>query len=545
MKIRNLLVLSALCALAVPTLASCNKKDNAGGSNVVQIRVYKGGYGDEWIKELVKQFNSTFASQNISANIIESSTLVTEKAREEIYDKKKNQTDIYFTNGSDYSSIIDNSQATLKTSSKTLLANLDDIISSKAIGLDGNEEEETIGSRLFEGIREVSTYNGNNTKWQNKVFKLPWADAMTGLFANKSALATCGITEMPLTSDEFIAMIENIASQTSSTHIYPYSFGGSNCPGYMAFLFETWFAQYSGVEKYEKFQKCEPESGSIKDKGYEVYQDVGIKKALEAMYPMLKLNYCSQGSASKEHTEAQVEFMTDKSAFFVNGDWVMNEMRANYSNKASDIVMVQMPILSCIGTENGLTDAQLHNVVKAIDEGKTDEEIKLAIPAATDAAIAKIRDARSIHCSIGAGHDILIPSYSDAVDAAKLFIRFMYSNDGCNIFREKAWGNLPLHYTIKDASKTNEFQASLDKIYASGKTQVISDCAEYNSVRSSAQIYLFNYSAWQHPNTFKNIMINRDSTSESVRNAFKPENMFESEANYVKNSWASYMALVA
>ena len=138
---------------------------------------------------------------------------------------------------------------------------------------------------------------------------------------------------------------------------------------------------------------------------------------------------------------------------------------------------------------------------------------------------------------------MFVPSYSDAIDATKTFIRFMYSNDGCNIFREKAWGNLPIHYTVKNPSKTTGYQASLDKVYAQGKTQVISDNAEYNSIRSSAQIYLFNYSAWQHPNAFKNIMINHDLVVEGKK-PFLPENMWETEAQYVKDSWKSYMEKV-
>ena len=96
---------------------------------------------------------------------------------------------------------------------------------------------------------------------------------------------------MPLTSDEFVAAIEKISTHTAADGVYPYSWGGSNAPGYWAFLFETWFAQYSGAEKYVKFQKCEPETGTIKENGYEVYNDQGILKSLEAMYPIFQQKY--------------------------------------------------------------------------------------------------------------------------------------------------------------------------------------------------------------------------------------------------------------
>ena len=540
MKFRKALFLTALSALAIPALTSCGPKDKVGGASLVQIKCYKGGYGDEFIREMVKQFNTTFASKGYSAEIVEASSNVTESSKQELFDTKHNQIDLYLTNGSNYTDAIDRSQATLKNPNKSILANLDDILTSKAIGLDGKEEGQTIGERLFDGVREVSTYNGKKSQFRDKVYKLPWADAMTGLFVNLNALGKFGL-EVPLTSNELISAVETIANTSTSPKVYPYAWGGSNCAGYWCFLFETYFAQYSGVEAYEKFMKCEPTTGTIESDGWKVYQDPGLLKALEAMYPILKKSYSIDGSASLQHTEAQVNFMTGKSVFMVNGDWVMNEMKEQYRDKCNDIAFVQMPILSCLGTENGLTDSQLHDVVKGIDEGKTDAEIKAVVPAATDAALAKIRDARSIHCSIGAGHEMFIPYYSDAVEATKTFIRFMYSNDGCNIFREKAWGNLPIKYTIKNPSLSNDFQKSLDSVYARGNTQVVSDNADYNHVRQKAQLYLFNKSEWMHPNTFKNIILNRDSASETIREAFVPANIISKEVEYVHNNWSSYM----
>ena len=141
MKLKKILALATLGAVVIPGLTSCGNKVKPGSANKVQIRCYKGGYGDTWIRELVTQFNTTFASEGLSAEIVESSALVTEKAKQEIYNPKNNEIDLYFTNGCDYSSIIDKSQSELKTKSRTLLANLDDVLQSKAIGFDGKEEE--------------------------------------------------------------------------------------------------------------------------------------------------------------------------------------------------------------------------------------------------------------------------------------------------------------------------------------------------------------------------------------------------------------------
>lgn len=537
MKLKKILGVAALGTVLLPGLTGCGNKVEVGGEKTIQIRCYKGGYGDEWLKDVIANFNKTFEKDGYKAELIESSALVTDTAKQEILVPDKNQIDLYFTNGCDLSTTISKSKKILKSNDKVILECLDDILESKAIGFDGEEEDETIGDRLFEGYKEVSTYNGNLPRWQGKTYKLPWADAMTGLFVNTKVLEKYNI-EMPLTSDEFTAAVEAISSHTNADKIYPFSWGGNNAPGYWSYLFETWFAQYSTAEGFKNFMKCMPADGDIETHGYEVYRDQGILKSLEGMYGILDMKYASNGSTERQHIEAQTEFVTGKSAFMINGDWVMNEMKDNYGDKASDIIMLQAPILSSIGTEVGLTDAELHNVVKAIDEKKTDSEIKGLVPAATDAAIAKVRDARSIHDSIGAGHDIFIPSYADAKDAAKLFVRYLYSNDGCNSFRKNALANLPLKYTISDENKalTTNFQASLDKIYDSGKTQIVSGNADYNTIRSDAQLFMFNVSAWVHPRTYVAIMQNKATLT--------PEYVFTKEAEYVESQWSGYMSYI-
>lgn len=541
MKSKKLLCLSLLGAACA--LTSCKnpfkKTDEVGGTSHVQIRCYKGGYDVEWLNELIRQFNNTFKSKGYSAELMESGEKVTETSKQDIYLPDENQTDLYFTNGSAMTDIISQSQNYLGTYDKVLLEELTDVYNSKAIGFDGQEESQTISERFVGGFKELCEYNGSETRWNGKLFKLPWADAFTGLFANKKVLERYGIVDIPLTSNELIAAVNKIYNNRKGDD-YPYAFGGNNTSGYFSFLFETWFGQYSTVENFKKFMKLEPADGNIKEHGYQVYQDQGIKKALEGMFDYCDYKFAAPGSDSAKHLEAQKKFVLGKAGFMVNGNWVMQEMRLNYPEAANDIIMLKTPVLSSIGEEVGLTDAQLHDVVKAIDELKNDNEIKQLVTI-SDEGITRIRNARRVVDSIGPTHDMFIPSYSDAKDAAKLFIRFMYSNDGCNVFRDKAWANLPLTYTIKDElkSKTNAFQASLDTVYAAGKPEIISGSADYNSARSDSQMYLFNYKSWTHPKTYINIMDDKFKDHK-----FTPQYIFEKEAQYVENNWKTYKAYI-
>lgn len=541
MKIKGLLLTFTFASLSLCALSGCKKSVKVGGSNTIQIKAYKGGYGTEFIHELADKFVTIYPEYKVEF-VEESSAIDYEKIGAEIAVPKSNQVDLYFVTGLDINHILTRSYSVLRKRDVVLLEPLDEIYKSKAIGLDGNEENETIQSRFFNGFEDLCKYNGEFPKWKGTMFTLPWAESACGLFINKSVLDKYGV-DIPLTSDEFVAAIQKIATNGKANNNYPFSWGGTNATGYWHYLFETWFAQYSGTDKFSNFMNCIPESGNIRAEGYKVYEDQGILKGLQAMYQIMDINYVPTGSASKSHMEAQTEFINGRTAFMANGDWVMHEMKRDYYEQAKNIMMIGMPILSSIGTEIGISDSELHTLVANIDEHKTNAQIKDLLPSLDDAKIDRVRKARSIYNTRGIGHNVAIPSYADAKDAAKLFVRFMYSNDGCRIFRNFANANLPLSYTPETSDEHNPFQESLDKIRDYDQPTIITDLAPYNGVRENAGIYVFNNPLWADPNTFKAIMDDKRK-EESKRQIISPENMFAKEQEHVRGKWAEYMTYI-
>ena len=544
MKLKRTLFPIILSSFAIAGLAGCGRT-KIGGSNTIQIKAYKAGYGTEFIHKLADKFRTIYPEIKIDF-VEESKGLDEEKITNEIAVASKNQIDLYFAPGVDYETLIKASSSTLGTRDQVLIEPLQDVFNSKAIGLDGKEEEATIASRFFNGFEELCKYNGEDPTWHDNMFFLPWADACTGLFANKSVLDKYGI-QIPLTSNELTAAVQTIYNYNSSkygTGIYdkdkyenhPFSWSGDNAAGYWQYLYETWFAQYSGQQQFNKFMNCEPTSGKIRQEGYKVYEDAGILKALEGMYDILNLNYSANGSSSNTHIQAQTEFISGKTAFMVNGDWLLNEMKEHYYDKTKEIMMIGAPVLSSIGTEIGITDAQLHTLVQSIDEHKSNDEIKALISGITDAGIERVKNARSIHHTLGINHQVVVPSYCDAKEAVKLFLRFMYSNDGCRIFRNFANANLPLSYMPGEGDSNTTFQKSLDKIHNYENPGIVTSFALFNGVRKISGIRVFNHSTWASPNTFMNIMNDRGSNT--------PQHMFEEEQKYVKNQWSSYMRII-
>jgi ABC-type glycerol-3-phosphate transport system substrate-binding protein len=527
-------------ALAALCLAGCNKTtttSNDGGSKEIQVKLYKAGWGEDFLTAEIAAFQEAYKEEGYTVNVVESSSTISESTEGEIETptgRKKNEIDLYFTNNVSINNIISKSKSILRTSDTTLLEDMDEILDEGAIGADKKEESVKIKDRLYNGFDPMIRYNGSVEAWQGKAFTLPWATSACSLVCNPAVLSADGLT-IPLTSNELISDIQTVAAKSGSTGIYPYSWAGSNASGYWNFLYATWFAQYQTIEGYNKFLALTPETGTMKDNGYDVYNDKGILEALKAMDDVLDINYSKDGSTEEMHIDAQHDFLSGKSAFMINGDWLYNEMKAQYADEAKAMQIVKTPILSSIGTECGLTDAELHTVVAAIDAGTAFADIK-GVSALTEASYNRIQNARNIYDCLGASHQILIPSYADAKVGAKLFVRFLLSQDGCRIFRNNAYGSLPYRYDLASTDSTCVFQASDDALLNGGKaTAFFDEQYSYSELRTKDTILNFNYPSWVSPYTFKSMLI--DQTDK-----LHAQYMYEKEASYEKDNWAAYLS---
>lgn len=548
MKLTKSLLLCASLGILGCTLTACGGGTSEGGSDTIQIRAYKAGYGVDWLYELKAQFETAFPGKHVE--IVEASSLVGESSIQEIETPNKNNIDLYFLSDPQVSKVVADSSGVLRKPGKCLYEDLTDVFNSKAIKFDGTEENETIASRMFAGYKEYSTYVGYVSEHTGKMFSLPWADGVLGITANPSVLAKYNINyEDILTSNDLLNAIQTIDADAKTTSdgktIKPYAWAGGNASGYWSYLYETWFAQYSGVAKYKDFVMCTPNSdGKFYEKGYEVYTDQGILKSLEAMFDVIDMKYSVEGSYGLKHTDAQTKFIKGEAAFMVTGDWLQNEMKSpeEYYNLAKECVMMRTPILSSVGTKIGLTESQLKQVIKLIDsQGKNADNaaIKAAVSGVTDEQIDKVREARSTHDSLGVSHSMVIPSYSDAIPLAKKFIRFMYSNDGCRVFRNKGNMNLPLTYTAQEGDTNTTFLSSLDKVYNYPTVNMISGAGELNDVRKMSNMLLFNKSDWSHPTTFKTIFHDKTLATPLL----SPTRIFTEEAQYMKDNWKNVFML--
>ena len=501
------------------------------------------GYGDSWLRKCAEEFNKMYAAEgyNIQLNISYSNE---NNALLEIgKGAAMNDVDLYL-GASNLERLLEASDRVMRGQGACLVDLTDVVWNTPAIGLDKREESQTIAERFLLD-EEYLYYDGNKSEFHGGIFCLPLGMSSCGIVLNPSVTEKYGygLENLPKTTDEFNAMCDKIAETSASTGVYAYAWPGGNASGYITYLFFEYFAQYSGKEGFMNFVKTVPFEGAtvqdIKRDGWKVYEDKGILEGFKAMEPIMKPKYSPADSVYMTHLEAQCEVLDGNAAFVINGDWVLNEMEKQYYNEASQCIMMNTPILSVIGTECGITDAELSKAVGMIDEGKTNAQIIAAIPGLDNTETQRIRDARNIW---GRGESAIrtgcaIPAYSDAKDVAVLFLRFLCSEDAAQIIRDEAY-MLTAYSCQSYASKGNT--RYMDSVVANinpGYGESISMDASLSIVRANSGMLYFNHPMLIQPVTFKNMIM--DTSGEMTA-----EKMYENEKAFAKSQWSIWAAYV-
>lgn len=532
----------------VALLAGCGKK--AGDESVIQVRMYEGGFGRDWFDAAARKFEEAEAKKGNNVKVELKSSDYGQYIGDDFVSRVEapndNVYDLFVLDGPDVNRVITESYDILGTDTKTLLEDLTPLLDQPAIGFDGKEEKQTIGSRLFNGYEESLKYHHSvptyQDKWDGNIFALPWMDAMTGVVCNVSMLEDKGI-DVPVTTDEFIAAVK--AVNDPANNVYAFTYSGSEAPNYWTYLFQTWIGQYSGHDKFVDFIKCDPvgndDPDDIKNNGYKVYEDPGFEKALEPLVEILDNKYMVPGSNGALYSVAQTNFANKTCAFMVNGDWMLKEMSSYASPKQKENMkqakVLLTPVLSSIGEEIGLDDdAQFSQLIKLIDQYKDNAEIQKTFPTLKDKDIDRVRNARTIHTGEGSNHLMMVPSYANAKDNAVKFIRYLYSEDGCNLFNEYNSANLPLKYTLKSGAELNPYRQSVFDIASCPTVDMINENSEYNEIRKNAQIYIFNGYNGGSIYVFRQIISNTSSGIYATA-----EEIVEEEVQKAKDMWPTWM----
>ena len=136
-----------------------------------------------------------------------------------------------------------------------------------------------------------------------------------------------------------------------------------------------------------------------------------------------------------------------------NGSWLSNESGESANN--SNIKMMKVPVISSIidvlPDKSVGDDGELAALVRAIDEGSTKLRSDNYSYEVTQADFDRVKEARSYMYNNGAEAYAFIPRYSNAIEGAKEFLKYFYSDEALESFVKHTGSMNCANFT--DASK--------------------------------------------------------------------------------------------
>lgn len=451
--------LAALGLVLVMTLslAACGgKKDGEedadhNGGKEVEISYWNSGMGTEFLDAMCKAFNEKQSEWYVYHNDTASSEAV--KATYPMSDV--DTIDLYMA-----TTVADTSS----------MATLDDVLDSTADGDTMTIREKFDASHLESEVDADGHY-----------YSLTWGGGSFGIIYNKDLFKKAGVEVTPRTTDELAKVCDELL-ENGATPLTHYMDDAGNT--YWSYIADVWQAQYDGFDNYKNtFLACKDASGNSPSKDVLTTKD-GRYQVLKAMEKIVTPEYVLSGSNSQDHIKMQTLFLNQDIGMMVNGSWLSSEMEGTGS--VENYGVMKTPVISSItdklDTIKG--DTLLRKVISAIDavtDGSADiSEYQSGAGYVVDGKEISASDWETVKTArgmVGVNYPqqtCFIPSYSDAIDGAKEFLKFFYSDEGLRIFANHLHYTLPIKLSQGEIDKSdwNGFELEMSNIFENAEVCV-------------------------------------------------------------------------
>ena len=493
------LLLSALLAFGgVGSLTACGGRNKIKvDEQTIVVKVRDAGFGTDWLYELKGKFEASYATEGYKVkimtpdNAIKGSTLLQELALG--YNSTK--VDLYISTDANPDSVGELGNYGV------LVENIEEsVYNQTAIAYDGTEETKKVREKIRpEAISYMTDSYG-------ELYGYSWAQTSAGLVVNTRKLEKYGL-EIPKTTNEMFDCFDKIYcgyngienSIESGTYPSTYISGGS---GYGVVFLYALMAQYD-MDEYNKFWTftTTDETGATvqlsDEECQELFDDPMLLEMMKVAYRTFDWTIAAPGSAAQGVDQAQAKIMgnVDDAVFMLNGDWMLNEVKLNYSNRLNDIDFVNFPVVSAVGqkvfgagTAYNFNDAKceelLSYIIGLVDENKDLDEIIASVKAEKGVDIAEedakeVARARGVTYSRGMEHVAYITKNTPKKDIASLFLRMMSSDDFGETFSRTANGTSP-YCAQENTTSPYKFVRNASKIPAN---QYFSLVSQFGSVK--------------------------------------------------------------
>lgn len=467
-KLQKLLCLLLSLTTVFCAVVGCGKNNDP---ETLRINIFEGGYGTEWMDDMIAYYNEVYPDQKVEKRVIYQSSDAVNELK-----SGSSDVDIYF-NKTDISKFVLKPTNLFGTTYNTLLEDLTDVYNEKLPG-----EDVTLKEKMESFALDFNTYTDSNGV--DRYYATPWAVGVVGIIKNNKIWRDTWKT--PRTTEELFAVLDTIKSDTGKAPII-YSLADS----YWNLFYNVWFYQYEGVEGYNNFYKGIDPAGKRYTPEFLLYQ--GRIEALKTMERLLTPDnaYCNEYSYSINATSAQNYFLegTLGAPLTCNADWMNGELLKNYTADEIDLEMIKAPIISSIveklsfythgsreyttlnAADKARYDGALSAIIDYVDGMTTEKPVSAGGFTVTDADIEKISEARGISVSASISHQAWIPVYAHNKDAAKKFLQLMATDKGIEVFTKASQGYiLPYSY---DYTKLESYMSSYLKTINDGVNEAM------------------------------------------------------------------------
>lgn len=405
-KLTSLCLCGALCATL---FGGCSSTKN--DPNTLNIVVYDGGYGSQWVYDVIEIFESENPGYTVNPIISKNAaTIITTNMS-----KNNNTDDLYISVNIDWDIYAPQGK----------LASLDDLYSSE---VDGVLFKDKVNDCYQNAVK--ATCRG-----EEHYYRTPWTAGVGGIFYNVKMFRENG-WNVPKTYEELQSLCETISKAnvpvegSDEETVKPFVFTGGESY-YWEYTIFNWWGQLAGKENIDDFlQYDSPSDFDYTNKEHGTAYSA-LKDSYSLWYDLIAKNndkYCMNDCTAKTYTAAQGDFVSGKAAMMPNGQWLYNEMK----DVAGDFEMALMPTPYAPGIDDNSPTAHTQYVV-------------------------------------GQDQSIVIPASSTKQDLAKKFIQVIASNRGCEIFLRQANGILGFDYSFDESDPTlTTFQKSILSVQNGG-----------------------------------------------------------------------------
>lgn len=454
----------------------------------------EGGYGSAWLTAIAKEFEEEHEGVTVHIDNVKQMNPIDL----DIKNYKTSNVDIYI--GRDFGGIL-KAMNTYKTAydGKQAFRDLTEVYNSKIPG-----EDVTLGEKMNASIKSEMAVEGRTTEdtADDKYYSIPICTATFGIFYNETVIDNTlgkGNWELPRTTDEFLALCKRLKEKDAYIML----------PGLLdqwtAACYNTWWAQYEGLENYFKFfEGIGYDTNKKRETTYSnlIFKQPGRLAAAEASYDFIGYenglvikNAVEIGANNLNDYQTKFTLSKYKYAFYPCGDWLPQELEdSSNTDIASDSVikMMKTPVISSIINS---TDSYSSDNAKRLPNITSDEILaqvieyvdgKGSLPqGVTEEEVAFVSAARHMVGSMAENCILYAPEYSNAKKLANEFMLFMASDRAIQLYKDNCKGSFSAFEYECDQSKLSVIEQSISEV---NKNAVFIDDFHFNELFTAGAV---------------------------------------------------------